>query len=46
MTFDREQIRLLSEAASAAEMPVIRWIKQLALEQAQRLAAEAAHAPR
>ena len=46
MTFDREQIRLLSEAARAADMPVIRWIKQLALEQAERLATETASAPR
>lgn len=46
MTFDLEQIRLLSEAARAADMPVIRWIKQLALEQAERIAAEAARAPR
>lgn len=46
MTFDLEQLRLLSEAARAAEMPVIRWIKQLALEQAKRLATGAPHASR
>ncbi len=46
MPFDLEQIRLLSEAARAADLPVIRWIKQLALEQAERLAAEVPHAPR
>ena len=40
MTFDREQMRLLTEAARASDMPVIRWIKQLALEQAVRLAGE------
>jgi hypothetical protein len=46
MTFDREQIRILSEAARAADMPVIHWIKKMTLEQAERLAAETPHAPR
>ena len=42
MTFNREQMRLLSEAAKAANMPVIRWIKHFALERAEQLAAEMA----
>lgn len=45
MTFDRDQMRLLSEAARAANMPVIRWIKQLALDQAKHHAAETVSAP-
>lgn len=40
MTFDREQLQILTEAAGAANMPVICWIKQLALDQAQRYAKE------
>jgi len=40
MTVDHEQLQILTEAARAANMPVIRWIKQLALDQAQRYAKE------
>lgn len=46
MTFDRDQMRLLSEAARVADMPVIRWIKQLVLEHAGHLASEAPRTPR
>lgn len=36
LTFDRAQLRLLSNAAAAANMPVGRWIKELALDHAER----------
>ncbi len=36
LSFDRSQLRLVSDAAAAANMPVGRWIKQLALEHAER----------
>lgn len=40
MTVDQEQLQILTEAARAANMPVIRWIKHLALDQAHRHAKE------
>ena len=45
MTVDHEQLQILTEAARAANMPVIRWIKHLALDQAQRYAKETVSAP-
>jgi hypothetical protein len=35
-SFNREELHLLSAAAEAANMPVTRYIKQAALEKAQR----------
>lgn len=35
VSFDRDQVRLLSQAARAANLPVGRYIQQVALEAAQ-----------
>lgn len=40
LSLDHEQRRMLTEAAWAANMPVIRWIKQLAFDRAQRHSTE------
>lgn len=37
VSFDRDQVRLLSQAARAANLPVGRYIQQVALKAAQRM---------